>query len=393
MTAKLELLKLIKTLARLQATFQPSFQEVPMLDHKIFQAYGLQSILDKVLSSQRLDIEEALKLWECENPLLLAQLAHLVRERCHSLHTSYVLNQQINYTNICINNCRFCSYRRDKNQPGAFELSLQDIRNKINAHQEQSITELHIVGGCHPEFSLSYFLEMLRLIRETKPQTSIKCLTPVEIEHLALLEKLPVADILSRLHAAGLEMLAGGGAEIFDPKLRSRICPEKISGARWLEISAVAHEMGIKTNCSMLFGHLESVRHRLEHLHLLRTQQDKTGGFLCFIPLPFQTANNQLQHTVQLTGLEELKTIAISRLMLDNIPHIKSSWVMLGLKQAQAALFWGADDLDGTVVEEKIGHMAGADSPQILSKMELEDMIRDCGLIPVERNLKFARIN
>jgi aminodeoxyfutalosine synthase len=249
-----------------------------------------------------------------------------------------------------------------------------------------------MVGGCHPGLGLDYYQAVLSAIRSLRPDVVLKCFTPVEIEHFANLEGISPREVLLRLRQAGLDMMAGGGAEIFAPDVRRRICPEKISGQRWLEISGLAHSLGLKTNCTMLFGHLETIRDRLEHLDLLRTQQDESGGFVCFIPLPFQTQNNQLTGTTPLTGIEELKTIAVCRLMLDNIPSIKSYWVMLGLKQAQAALFFGANDLDGTVVEEKIGHMAGADSPQVLTRKELEDMIRGCGLIPQERNGLFSPV-
>ncbi|MFO8031605.1 MAG: aminofutalosine synthase MqnE [Desulfohalobiaceae bacterium] len=364
-----------------------------MLDYYLYKSHGLEDILYKVQNQQRLDLQEAFRLWDCENPLLLAQLAHLQRARLHGKQTTYVLNQQINYTNVCVNRCLFCSYRRQRGQNGAFELGLEEIRNKLQSNLEQPVTEIHIVGGCHPDLGLDYYLDLLTLAQELRPEALLKCFTAVEIDHFARQEGLQPEQILRRLQEAGLEMLPGGGAEIFAPRVRSRICPTKISGQRWLQICAAAHNLGIQTNCTMLFGHLETVKHRLEHLLQLRRQQDESQGFLCFIPLPFQTENNSLQGVTRITGLEELKTIAISRLLLDNIPHIKSYWVMLGLKQAQAALYWGADDLDGTVVEERIGHMAGAESPQVLSRLELEEMIQDCGLLPVQRNAKFQKVH
>lgn len=363
-----------------------------MLNHDLYKAYRLEDILEKVQKQQRLELEDALRLWSCENPLLLAQLAHFKRNSLHGRQTTYVLNQQINYTNICVNRCTFCSYRRHRGQSEAFELGLEEIRDKLKSCLDQPITEIHVVGGCHPDLSLDYYLQLLALAKELRPGAVLKCFTAVEIDHFARQEGLPPEEVLRRLKQAGLEMLPGGGAEIFAPRVRSRICPTKISGQKWLQICAAAHRLGIQTNCTMLFGHLETVQDRLEHLLQLRRQQDKTHGFLCFIPLPFQTENNRLQGIRKITGLEELKTIAISRLLLDNIPHIKSYWVMLGLKQAQVALHWGADDLDGTVVEEKIGHMAGADSPQILSRSELEEMIKDCDLLPVQRNARFKKV-
>ena len=356
-----------------------------ILSHAL-REHNLSGIAEKVEAGERISLQEGQALFECPDPVLIGSLAHAARIKQHGLRTSYVLNQQINYTNLCVNQCRFCSYHRKKDQKEAFELSLEDIRHKIEDQAQMPITEVHIVGGCHPELGLDYYEAMLSTIRSLRPDVVLKCFTAVEIEHFARLEGISTHEVLLRLRQAGLDMMAGGGAEIFAPDVRSRICPEKISGQRWLEISGQAHSLGLRTNCTMLFGHLESRQDRVEHLDLLRTQQDKTGGFVCFIPLPFQTKNNRLSGISPLTGVEELKTIAVSRLMLDNIPHVKSYWVMLGLKQAQAAMFFGANDLDGTVVEEKIGHMAGADSPQTLSRRELEDMIQGCGLIPQERD-------
>ncbi len=350
---------------------------------------GLDRIKAKIESGERLTIEDGERLYSCPDPLLVGSLAHMVRKKKHGLNTSYVLNQQINYTNICINHCLFCSYFREKGQEGAFELSLEEIEQKVSSHLNEPITEIHIVGGCHPNLPLDYYLKMLGLIKRLRPEVTLKCFTPVEIAHLAKIENLTIEVTLKRLKEAGLDMLPGGGAEIFAPAIRNKICPNKISGDKWLEVSAKAHQIGIKTNCTMLFGHLESVSDRLEHLDQLRSQQDKSKGFVCFIPLPFLTQGNRLIDVKPQAGLNQLKTIAICRLMLDNIDHIKSYWIMLGLKQAQAALYFGADDLDGTVVEEKIGHMAGADSPQILSRQELEEMIQGCGLNPVERNASF----
>ena len=363
-----------------------------MTDKYFYKKYGFSGIYEKTLAGERLSLEEGEQLFACPDPLVLGSLAHFVRRKIHGDDTTYVLNQQLNYTNICVNHCSFCSYHRTKGKNGAFLFSLEDVRAKILSQAREPITEIHCVGGCHPDLPLAFYEDMLKLFKELRPRATLKCFTAVEIEHFAKQEHISTARVLSRLKAAGLDMMPGGGAEIFAPEIRKQICPQKISGQRWLDISQEAHEMGIKTNCTMLFGHLEERRHRLEHLDLLRRLQDRTGGFVCFIPLPFQTRNNSLKGIAPLSGIEELKTMAVSRLLLDNIPNIKSYWVMLGLKQAQAALFYGANDLDGTVVEEKIGHMAGADSPQVLSRFELEGMIRGCGLNPVQRNGSFEAV-
>ena len=371
------------------------FQKDELLDaaRDLSKHYKIEDIYKKILNHERLSIREGEKLYAIENPLVLGSLAHIVRLRMHGLKTTYVINQHINYTNICENKCLFCSFYREKGEEGAFCLSLEDIEKKLIENMDQPITEVHIVGGCHPDLGLDYYIEMLRLVRSIRPKAVLKCFTPVEIYHFSKKEGLSVEEVLKRLKEAGLDMLPGGGAEIFDTDIRKKICPNKISGEKWLYVCETAHKMGIKTNCTMLFGHIETIKERLDHLDRLRRLQDKTGGFLCFIPLPFQIKNNKLKLTKKISGIEELKTIAISRLMLDNIPHIKSYWIMLGVKQAQTALYFGADDFDGTVVEEKIGHMAGAESPMMLTRKEIEDMIKGCGFVPVQRNGFFERIS
>jgi aminodeoxyfutalosine synthase len=356
-----------------------------MHEHRL-KRHGLADIGDKLDRGLRLSLDDGERLFNCPDPTLVGALAHQARTRRHGDAATYVINQQLNYTNICVNRCLFCSYHRRKGEDGGFELTLRDVENKIRSWLHEPVTEIHIVGGCHPEWPLRHYEHMLRIVRELRPRAVLKCFTPVEIDHMARREGTNELEVLRRLQEAGLDMMPGGGAEIFDPAVRARICPQKISGSRWLEICARAHELGIRTNCTMLFGHLESASHRLRHLDALRRQQDETGGFLCFIPLPFQTEHNLLQGVRPLSGVQELTTIAVARLMLDNIPHVKSYWIMLGLKQAQAALYFGADDLDGTVVEEKIGHMAGAASPNLLARDELESMIGACGLRPVERD-------
>ena len=354
---------------------------------------GLQDIYEKIENRQRLDLEDGERLYSVQNPLVVGFLAHKVRESLFGLNTTYVINQHINYTNICKNKCAFCSFYRSKEEKGAFFLSLEDIEKKLLEYIDQPITEVHIVGGCHPDLKFDYYLNVIKVVKSIRPDAVVKCFTPVEIYHISEIEGMSIEEVLRRLKEAGLDMLPGGGAEIFSPKVRNKICPNKISGEKWLYVCEVAHRLGIKTNCTMLFGHIETIRDRLEHLDKLRKLQDRTNGFVCFIPLPFQTKNNRLSNVKRISPLEELKTIAISRLMLDNIPHIKSYWVMLGIKQAQAALYFGANDFDGTVVEEKIGHMAGAESPMMLTRKEIEDMIRGCGLVPVQRNGLFERIS
>ncbi len=356
----------------------------------ILKREGLLSIFEKIREKKRISPQEALEIFNCPDPLAVGILAHYVREQLHAKRTTYVLNQHINYTNLCVNRCRFCAFNRKKGEEGAFELTVEQVEERLkhNSH----LREVHIVGGCHPSHDLNYYIRLIERVRALLPHATIKCFTAVEIDHIARMSSLPVKDVLVSLREAGMDMLAGGGAEIFDQDIRKKICPEKISGERWLEIMEMAHEIGIKSNCTMLFGHIEGPIHRIHHLERLRRLQDKTGGFVCFIPLPFIPKYSPLKNISSPSALDILKTIAISRLMLDNIPHIKSYWIMLGINLAQTALFFGANDLDGTVVEEKIGHMAGANSPQVLSRRELITMIERCGFEPVERNGVFEPI-
>ncbi len=360
--------------------------------HARYERLGLADVAARVLGGERLSIEDGERLFACPDVTALGALAHYSRTRLHGDKTYFVVNRHLNYTNICVNGCLFCAYRRERGEDGAFALSLEEAEAKVRATPEDT-AEIHVVGGCHPSLPLAFFEELLTRVRRLRPKAVLKCFTAVEIAHFARLESISPREVLARLKAAGLAMMPGGGAEIFDPEVRVRICPHKLTGDEWLDIHRLAHSMGLRTNCTMLFGHLETRRHRLEHLHALRRLQDETGGFTCFIPLPFQTENSRLTGITPLTGLEELRTIAVSRLMLDNIRHIKAYWVMLGVKQAQAALYYGADDLDGTVVEEKIGHMAGAKSEAALTKAELTAMIRHCGFAPVERDSLFNELS
>lgn len=359
---------------------------------KKIKDYKLQNLYEKIVNGERLSVQEAQKIYNCPDPKVIGYLAHIVRTKLHSNITTYVLNQHINYTNVCVNRCKFCAFSREKDQDGSFELTISQLKSKIEKNIKEPIKEIHIVGGCHPDFGLDYYIEMIKEVKKLRPNATIKCFTAVEIYHLSKISKLSIKEVLTRLKEAGLDMMPGGGAEIFEPEIRKKICPEKISGDKWLEIIEIAHSLGIKTNCTMLFGHIESVEHRIDHLDKLRRLQDKTNGFLCFIPLPFLTKNSNLKIKNEISGIEKLKTIALARLMLDNIPNIKSYWIMLGIKLAQTALYFGANDLDGTVVEEKIGHMAGAKSPNILTRKELEEMIIGCGFKPVERDGLFRYV-
>ncbi len=366
---------------------------------KYYSQLGLGAVCEKVQLGVRLSFEDGLALFRCTDINAVGALAHYVRIHQHGHNTTYVVNRHINYTNVCVNECTFCAFCREKDaDAGAFTLTKDDVLQKVRAARDENLglDELHIVGGCHPTVPLSWFEDILQSVCALCPETQIKAFTAVEIAHFAKLEGMATVDVLKRLQHAGLRMMPGGGAEIFAPDVRTRICPHKSDAETWLRIHAEAHSLGIRTNATMLYGHIETEEHRLEHLCALREQQDKSGGFMCFIPLPFQTKNSKLtlpqeRYGVH-TGLDQLRTIAISRLMLDNIPHIKAYWVMMGAKLAQTALYYGANDLDGTIVEEHIGHMAGAASDQALTIPALEHMISASGFVPIRRSALFETL-
>lgn len=355
------------------------------MDRRHIASLSLEPVLDKVLAGRRLTVDEGLALYECPDPHVLAALAGFARKRLHGDRVHYVINRHINPTNICVNRCRFCAYRRDEGADGAYVLTAGEALDKLQA--AGPVDEVHIVGGCHPSLGLPYYEDLAARVRRAYPQVSIKALTAVEVHHLARLAGVPIGEVLARLRDAGVDMLPGGGAEIFAEGPRKSLCPEKIGGDAWLSVMAKAHEAGLRSNATMLFGHVETLVHRLEHMDALRRQQDQTGGFVCFIPLPYLPGNNPLGEEAQgPSAMDVLRTMAVARLMLDNIPHIKAYWVMLGLKLSQLCLSWGADDLDGTVVEERIGHEAGSDSAQALTIEELEQAIRLSGFTPVRRD-------
>lgn len=349
----------------------------------------IKDIGKKIENADRIGKKEAEALFELQDVLTLGELAHLVRTRLHNNRAYYVVNRHINYSNVCVNRCAFCAFGKSPGEPGAFELTIDEVVSKLTEPGSSSITEVHIVGGCHPSLPFAYYEELVRAVKSLRPDCIVKAFTAVEIAHMAYRERKPVSWVLERLKDAGLDMIPGGGAEIFAPSVRSRICPSKISGDEWLEVMRTAHSLGIKSNATMLFGHIESFQDRVDHLLKLRDLQDETGGFICFIPLPFLAKRSPLRDLPGPTGVDILKTIAVSRLVLDNIPHIKAYWVMLTVKLAQLALFFGADDFDGTVIEEKIGHMAGADSEEALTREEIEYIITSAGFKPVERNSFF----
>ncbi|RLA89242.1 MAG: aminofutalosine synthase MqnE [Deltaproteobacteria bacterium] len=350
------------------------------MDQKLFPIY------DKVMAQQRLDFDDGLTLYQTSDLLGLGHLANLVRERLHGAQTFYIYNQHINYSNICINGCRFCAFGKTKQDPQAYEMSLEEIFAKVQERLAEPISELHIVGGLHPDLPFGYYVEMLKGIKAIRPQVHIQAFTAVEIAHLANIAQMSVTDTLEALKEAGLGSLPGGGAEVFSPRIRQALCPRKLPPEGWLEVAQTAHRLGLKSNATMLYGHIETMAERVEHLLRLRAAQDETGGFLAFIPLAFHPRNTKLEHLNDTTGFDDLKNLAVARLILDNFPHIKAFWIMIGPKIAQLSLSFGVNDIDGTVMEERITHMAGAQTAQALTRKELLHLIREAGREPLERD-------
>jgi len=357
-----------------------------------FEDQALLPLHEKVLAGQRLDREDGLTLFQSPDLLGVGYLANLVRQRLHGRKAFYIYNQHINYSNICVNGCKFCAFGRKAGDEGAYEMTLDEIFAKVEARLPEPITEIHIVGGCHPDLPFSFYLEMLRGIKALRPQVHLQAFTAVEIAHLAELNNASVEDTLRALRDAGLGSLPGGGAEVFSPRVRQDLCPQKLSPQGWLSVAQTAHRLGMNTNATMLYGHMESLEERVDHLLKLRAAQDETGGFLSFIPLAFHPQNTALDHLQGPSAFDDLKTLAVSRLLLDNLPHIKAFWVMLGPKMAQLSLCFGVDDVDGTVMEERITHMAGAQTPQGLTRAQLEALIREAGCEPVERDTLYREI-
>jgi aminodeoxyfutalosine synthase len=359
-----------------------------------FQAEDPQvrSIAAKVLARERLTLDDAIALYRSSDILAIGWLANAVRERLHGNVTYFNVNRHINPTNVCVAACRLCAFGRKKDAAGAYTMALDQAFETAASGYSEAVTEFHIVGGLHPDLPFTYYLDLISGLKTRFPQVHLKALTMVEIAFLAKRGKLSIEETLRQLKQAGLDSLPGGGAEIFNERVRRVICDHKIDGEQWLETARTAHNIGLKSNATMLYGHIENDEDRADHLIRLRTLQDETHGFQTFIPLAFHPANTPLQHLFPTTGFMDLKQIAISRLVLDNFPHIKAYWQMMSPKIAQISLRFGADDIDGTVIEEKIYHDAGATTPQGLRRSELERLIREAGRDPVERDTMYRPV-
>jgi aminodeoxyfutalosine synthase len=352
----------------------------------------LTDIRAKVEAGERLSFEDGVFLDESADLFTLGELANVVRERKNGHFTYYNVNTHLNPTNVCVYRCTFCAFRADLKSPKGYVMSDEQILERAAEADRRGATELHIVGGLHHQLPYEWYLNVVRIIHEAHPRLHLKAYTAVEWDWFARLTGRPTRDLLVEFKEAGLGSLPGGGAEIFHPEVRPKICEHKADAEEWLRIHREAHELGLRSNATMLYGHIETGRHRIDHLVRLRELQDETGGFQTFIPLAFHPENTRLDHIPKASGMMDLRTMAVSRLMLDNFPHVKAYWVMLGIKTAQVALSFGADDLDGTVVHEKIYHDAGSDSPQELSVAEIRRLIAEAGRMPVERDTLYREV-
>ncbi|MDI3254711.1 MAG: aminofutalosine synthase MqnE [Bacillota bacterium] len=352
----------------------------------------LAPVAEKVFAGERLGFQDGLALYRSHDIFAVGWMANHLRENLHGDIAYFNVNRHINPTNVCVAACRLCAFGRKKDSPGAYTMALEEAWSAAASGYSEAVTEFHIVGGLHPDLPLQYFLDLVRGLKERFPQVHIKAFTMVEVSFLARRAKLTVRETLEKLRDAGVDSLPGGGAEIFASRVRHIICDHKIDGDEWLETARTAHLLGLKSNATMLYGHVENDEDRVDHLLKLRALQDETHGFQTFIPLAFHPDHTPLEHLPRTTGMMDLRQIAVSRLLLDNFPHIKAYWQMMTPQIAQVALRFGADDIDGTVVEEKIYHDAGATTPQGMRRQDLVRIIRQAGCQPFERDTLYREV-
>ena len=353
----------------------------------------LQPIASKVLAGERLSIDDGILLYRSPDLLAVGWLANYVREKRHGNVTYFNVNRHINPTNVCVAHCRLCAFGRDPNAPGAYTFALEEIYQRAEQGVREGATEFHMVGGLHPDLTFDHYLELVRGLKQRCPSVHLKAFTMVEVHYFAKIAKLSIEETLRKMKEAGVDSCPGGGAEIFHPRVRKIICDHKTSGQMWLSTAKKAHQAGLHSNATMLYGHVETEEERVDHLIKLRELQDETHGFVAFIPLAFHPDNTALSHIPKTTGYLDLRNIAVSRLLLDNFDHIKAYWIMLTPSIAQIALRFGANDLDGTVVEEKIYHDAGAKTSEFTPRAELERLIRAAGRVPVERDTLYRPVD
>jgi aminodeoxyfutalosine synthase len=375
-------------------TATTTFAPIPVPSQRPFRTddASLTPIAEKVLAGERLEIADGLALYRSHDILAVGWMANFVREKLHGDVAYFNVNRHINPTNVCVAACRLCAFGRKKAGDGAYTMALEQAWETAASGYSEAVTEFHIVGGLHPDLPLEYFLDLVSGLKERFPKVHIKAFTMVEVAFLARRAKLTIPETLNRFKEAGVDSMPGGGAEIFADRVRHIICDHKIDGDEWLETARMVHQAGLKSNATMLYGHIENDEDRVDHLLKLRALQDDTHGFQTFIPLAFHPDNTPLAHLPRTTGLTDIKQIAVSRLLLDNFPHIKAYWQMMTAKIAQIALRFGADDIDGTVIEEKIYHDAGATTPQGMRRQELMRLITAAGRVPVERDTLYRAV-
>ena len=357
-----------------------------------FQGSDLAPIAERVLAGQRLSFEDGVRLFQTRDLLGLGRLANHVREARNGNFAFYNVNRYLNPTNLCWVDCALCAWAKKVNEPGGYEMAIEECVAEAGKGYSEAVTEFHIVGGLHPTWPFEYYTGLMSALKKQFPAVHLKAWTMVELDWMAQIGKRPLSEAIRELHAAGMDSCPGGGAEIFARRVRDIICKNKISGERWLEVARECHRQGVRTNATMLYGHVETAEERVDHLVRLRELQGETGGIPGFIPLAFHPENTPLADLPASTGQLDLRVIAVSRLMLDNIPHIKAYWIQIGTKLAQIALSFGADDLVGTVVDETITHAAGATTASGLTRTDFERIIRESGREPFERDSQYRRI-
>ncbi len=363
------------------------------LSRSRLQAAGLSTLAEKIHAGERLSLADGVQLFEAPDLLAVGWLANREREKRHGGRAYFNYNIRIEATNVCVATCLFCSFSRLRpGDPGSYTLSHEQAWEKLRLRAHQPLTEVHVVNGLHPDLPFEYYKELLRGFKRIRPGILLKCFTAVEIAFFADLYGMSDRQVLEELMEAGLDSLPGGGAEVFAERVRQKICHDKADANRYLSIHRLAHQMGMKSNVTMLYGHIETLEERVDHMIRARTLQDETGGFQAFIPLAFHPDNNQMRKLPAPSAADTLRVHAVSRLMLDNIPHVKAFWIATGVEVAQTALWFGVDDLDGTVQEEKIYHMAGSRTPESLTTRDLEQLIRAAGRQPVERDTFYRAV-
>jgi aminodeoxyfutalosine synthase len=354
---------------------------------------GLAGVHGKVLEGRRLSDDDGLRLYACTDINALGHLANIVRERRNGDVCWFVRNQHINYTNVCNKDCKFCAFYVRVNDPAGYTLSVDDVLRRVEEQIHEPISEIHMVAGINPRLPYHYYLDIIRAVKSVRPDVMVKAYTMIEIAEIARVAKKPLEEVWDDLKQAGLGSLPGGGAEVLSDRVHAEIFVLKQTPAEWLAMARSAHRAGLRSNATMLYGHIETHAERVEHLLKLRELQDETGGFLTFIPLAFHPENTEMSGLPHTTGMDDLKQLAVARLMLDNFDHIKSFWIMVSPQISQVSLWYGADDMDGTILREEITHAAGARTPQGLTRSQLTDLIREAGRVPVERDALYHPVS